>query len=122
MMVRLGAVPGGGVIDVSAVDFADGSQRFNWCACQPAQHGMGSIQAPDLAPSSMPPVPIFDFSFWNSELGGGGANTLTPANSISSMFSVERGGASLLDTSLGKVAIAAIALGGLWLYNKRNSR
>lgn len=69
------------VIDVAAQDFPDAAQRFNWCSCQreaPALTArLGQMTSDALLPSSLPVTPIFDFSFWESSLTGGGGGMPT---------------------------------------------
>lgn len=59
-------------IQNTSVDFPDGAQRFNWCSCQ------GETRK-KLGLAGLGETPIFDFSFWSSQLSGGGQTTATPA-------------------------------------------
>jgi hypothetical protein len=70
------------VIDVAAQDFPDAAQRFNWCNCQKEAprltSALGQLTPSAAMPSTLGPVtPIFDFSFWEQELTGGGGSMPT---------------------------------------------
>lgn len=44
----------------AAVDFPDGAQRFSWCSCRTPAQKSGGLRG------------VFDFGFWDRQLGGDG--------------------------------------------------
>lgn len=105
------------VIDVASQDFPDGAQRFNWCNCQDkaalamGMRGLGDTPTLPAAPADAALTPIFDFSFWDQELTGGGAPTAAPVPSAPAGSLVLPGG-----TSVSLVGPALLAVGGLAIY------
>lgn len=107
------------VITNSAMDFADGAQRFNWCACNNTRHSPGaSLAGLGDVNSLPPPTPIFDFSFWGDYFKGGGSPTAVPAVGPTG---APAAGAQLLNaaTSYLPLAIAAAAAWYLFKGGKR---
>jgi hypothetical protein len=117
------------VLPDSAMDFPDGSQRFNWCNCQPSiKHlsGLGGslypsdmmtteefnadvlAASPRLAPR--PQTPLVDFNFWESYLRGGGGPTATP-DPMGADFALSIPGGTPVAVLAGAAAIGVV----LWM-------
>jgi len=118
------------VLPDSSMDFPDGSQRFNWCNCQPSIPHLSGLGNGSLYPSNMmtteefnadvlaasprlaprPQTPLVDFNFWESYLRGGGGPTATP-DPMGGDFSLAIPGG----TPVAVLAGAAAIVGVLWL-------
>lgn len=101
-------------IQNTSVDFPDAAQRFNWCSCQ------GETRK-KLGLSGLGDTPIFDFSFWSTQLNGGGQATATPgprgsSNILGLPAAPEIFGGSWL---VPGVVVAGIAL---YMMNKGGAR
>lgn len=99
------------------MDFADGAQRFNWCACDNTRKGGSALAGlGDVLP---PPTPMFDFSFWGDYFRGGGAPTAVPAVGPTG---APAAGAQLMNTAVGYLPIA-IAAGLAWyLFSRKGGK
>lgn len=112
------------VIDVAAQDFPDAAQRFNWCSCQreaPALTARLGQVTPDALPGgSLPVTPIFDFSFWEQQLTGGGGGM--PTSQTGGPYISPAGALAIAGSAASWLLPGALLIGGLWFLTSRKKR
>ena len=113
------------VIDVAAQDFPDAAQRFNWCSCQreaPALTARLGQVTPDAlsASGALPVTPIFDFSFWEQSLTGGGGGL--PTNQTGAPGQILPAALTVAGSAASWLLPGALLIGGLWFLTSRKKR
>lgn len=98
------------IIQNTSVDFPDGAQRFNWCSCQ------GDTRK-KLGLAGLGDTPIFDFSFWSSQLSGGGQSTPGPS-AVSPYLNSVLGPAPAIFGGSWVLPGVALAGAALWYMNR----
>jgi hypothetical protein len=108
------------IITNTAMDFPDGAQRFNWCACDNTRNSPRSSSLAGLGDDPTAPPPLFDFSFWSSYLKGGGAPTAIPAAGPTGTLAA---GAASVAQGLATYAVPiALAAAAYWFISKKGKR
>lgn len=109
------------IITNSAMDFADGAQRFNWCACDNTRNSPRTSALSGLGDSMSAP-PLFDFSAWGNMLRGGGGTTAIPAAGATG---APAAGAVLASAAEGLATYGvpiALAFAAYWFISKKGKR
>ena len=110
------------VVDVAAQDFPDAAQRFNWCSCQKEAPALvsrlGQLTPDAFNPASAPVTPIFDFSFWEQELTGGGGSM--PTNQTGAPGQILPSGlVQAAGAATSWLLPGALLVGAVWLVTTR---